>query len=54
MRTEFWPENLTGRDYLKDLGKDRRIILKWILKKYDVRMWTGFISLSTGCSMGLL
>jgi hypothetical protein len=23
---------------------DGRIILKWILKKYGVRMWTGFVS----------
>jgi hypothetical protein len=29
-----------GTDHLKDLGIDRRRILKLILKKYDGRMWT--------------
>jgi hypothetical protein len=27
----LWFENLKGRDYLKDLGVDRKIILEWIL-----------------------
>jgi hypothetical protein len=33
---------------LKDLGLDERIILKWILKKYDGIVWTGFIWLGIG------
>jgi hypothetical protein len=32
---------------------DGRIILKWILKKYDEKVWTGFIWLWTGTSGGL-
>jgi hypothetical protein len=26
-------ENLTGRDHLKDLGLDSRIVFKWIFRK---------------------
>jgi hypothetical protein len=36
----FICENLKGRDHLKDLSIDGRIILKKILKKLGVRMWT--------------
>jgi hypothetical protein len=38
-----WPENLKGKDYLDDLGVDGRIILKSVLMKNYVKMWTGFI-----------
>jgi hypothetical protein len=33
MRAIFWPEILTAREELKDLGIDGRIILKRILSK---------------------
>jgi hypothetical protein len=29
------------RDYLEYLDVDRRRILKWISKKWDVGLWTG-------------
>jgi hypothetical protein len=36
-------ENLKGRDYFRDQGIDRRIILKCIFKKLGVSGWNGFI-----------
>ena len=33
-----------------DLGKDGKILLKWILEKWDRKMWTGLIWLKTGTS----
>jgi hypothetical protein len=35
-------ESLKGRNNLEDLGVDGRIIFKWILEKYEWRMWIGF------------
>jgi hypothetical protein len=50
----MWSVNLKGRDNLRDLGVDGRIILKCMLKKKGVRVWAGFIWLRTGTSGGLL
>jgi hypothetical protein len=38
MHAVLWLENLKGRDHLKDLGVDGRIILEWILGKYGGRV----------------
>jgi hypothetical protein len=38
MHTGFSFKNLKKRDCLQDLGGDKEIILKWVLKKEDVRM----------------
>jgi hypothetical protein len=40
MRKQLWSENLKGRDHM--------------LKKQDVRVWTGFMWLQTGSDGGLL
>jgi hypothetical protein len=37
--TQFYSENMKGWDDLEDLDFVWRIILKWILKKWDVRFW---------------
>jgi hypothetical protein len=35
LHTGFWWGNLRKGDHLEDPGVDRRIILKWIFKKWD-------------------
>jgi hypothetical protein len=55
MHIKSWLGNLKGRDhYLGDLSIGERIILKFILKKQDVRVWTGFIWLRIRSSDGFL
>jgi len=39
---------------LEDLGLYRRIILEWILRKNDVKLWTGLIWIRLGTSDRLL
>jgi len=38
--TRFWWGNLKERDLLGDQGLDGRIILRWIITKGDVGIWT--------------
>jgi hypothetical protein len=35
VHTGFWWGDLRDADHLEDPGIDRRIILKWIFKKWD-------------------
>jgi len=47
-------ENLKGIDHSVDLGIDVRIILGWVLGKWDGKVWTGCIWSSIGTSGMLL
>jgi hypothetical protein len=38
----FWWENVRERDHFEDPGVDARIILRWIFRKWEVRVWTGW------------
>jgi hypothetical protein len=38
MHAEYWWGTLRNRDHLEDLGLDERIILTWVIKKWDVVM----------------
>jgi hypothetical protein len=40
------------KDHWGDPGVDGRIILRWIFRKWDVRVWTGLSWLSTGTGGG--
>jgi hypothetical protein len=46
-RVQFWWENLRERDHWEDPGIDGRIVLRWILRKLDVGVWTGLSWLRT-------
>jgi len=43
-----------GKDHLGDPGVDGRIILRWIIRKWDVGVWTGSSRLRMGTSGGHL
>jgi hypothetical protein len=40
MLTQFWLQNPKGRDPIEDLCVDKRIALKWSLRKEGGKVWT--------------
>ena len=46
--------NRRERDHLRDPGVDGRTILRWILRKWDVGVWTGSMWLRIGTGGGHL
>ena len=50
----LWVGNLRERDHLEDPGVDGRLILRWILRKWDVRACTGSMWLRIGTGGGHL
>ena len=54
VHTEFWWRNLKAGDDLEDLGTDGRLILKWIFKKWDGVVRTGWSWLRIGTGGGHL
>ena len=46
--TGFWWGNLRERDHLGEPGVDGRIILRFILRNWDVGLWTGSSWLTIG------
>jgi hypothetical protein len=47
----FWWENLRERDHWVDPGVDGSIILRCIIRKWEVGVWTGssWLRIGTGC-----
>ena len=43
VHTGCWSGDVRERHHLDDLGVDGRLILKFILKKWDGKAWTGLI-----------
>ena len=44
----FGGETMRETDHLEDPGLERRIILRWIFRKWDVGAWTGLSWLRIG------
>jgi hypothetical protein len=54
VHTGFWWGNLRERDQLEDAGVNGVIILRGIVRKWDLEAWTGFIWVRIGTGGGHL
>ena len=54
MYTGIWLGNLKEKYHFEDPDIDGRIILRWIFRKWYIRVWTGSTWLRTGTGSGLL
>ena len=52
--TGLWWGNLSERSHLEDTVVDGIIILRWIIRKWDVGLWTGSSWLRIGTGGGHL
>ena len=52
--TGLWWGNLRERDHLEKPGVDVRIILRWIFRNWDMRLWTESSWLRIGTGSGYL
>jgi len=52
--TGLWWGNLREREHLGVPGVERKIMLRWSYRKWDVGAWTGSIWLRIGTGGGLL
>jgi hypothetical protein len=52
--TGVWRGDLREGDHWGDPGIDGRIILRWIIRKWDVGVWSGSSSLRIGTGGGHL
>jgi hypothetical protein len=50
----FWWGNLRERGHLGDWGVDGRIMLRWIFRRWNMGVWTGFSWLRIGTGGGHL
>jgi hypothetical protein len=53
-RRGSYRRNLSKRHHFQDTGLDGRVVITWMLKKWDGGSWTGLIWLRKGTGSALL